>query len=169
MPQVYRYPPDTYLGNPPKDYRPKKAVGLFVCWVRSFGLACYEILRARTVASGRDIYVIFFSGAMRISGDNLHESYHESGDFHWLIDGQHVVPLYSKEDSPAAIKLFLRMKPPLCYCFRKGRNLERDKITNLVSCLARYLPIEISIGETSREIWEKGFYRIIPSKKICNL
>lgn len=153
--QITSLLPDAYPGKPPKNYKQKRAVGLFLCLAHSFGPACYEMLRAKTTANARDIYVI-------VRKVRFHESFHESGEFHWMweLKGEHVVPLYREQDFPAAFKLWFKFRSPVCFCFRRGQSLGKEEITSLVSCLARYLPTEINLEETSHMLWKRGFYRL---------
>ena len=71
---------DTYPGNPPK-YKKKRAIGVFACFRRSFGLYCYEILRAKCVKGGRDIYIILHPTAQKEKDMEFHESLHERSSY----------------------------------------------------------------------------------------
>ncbi len=146
--------PDAYPRKCPKDYRHKRAVGLFLCWGHSFGPACHEILRAKMTASG-GIYVI-------VRKTHFHESFPKNWKFHWTWEqkGKPIVPLYGEEDFPKAFKLWLKFRSPMCLCFRRGRSLGEEEITGLVARLAKYLPININLEEASLTLWKSGFYRL---------
>ena len=161
--QIAYVAPDAYLGKPPKNYKQKRAVGLFLYLVHSYGPACHEVLRAKTTAGGRDIYVI-------VRPFPFHESFHGSRKFHWTWDlkGKHVVPVYGEEDFPAAFKLWFKFRSPLCLCFRRGRFLAKKEVASLVSCLARYLPIKIDLEEASHTLWERGCYRLVENPRVVN-
>lgn len=150
-------PPDTFPGKPPKNYKLRRAVGLFLCLAHSFGPACREVLRAKTIAGGRDVYVI-------VRNVPFHESFHESGEFHWVINGERVVPVYGEKDFSAAFKPWFKFRTPLCLCLRRGASLGKEEITRLVSRLARYLPIKINLEEASHMLRKRGFYRLCLSQ-----
>ena len=146
--------PDAFPGKPPKSYRQKRAVGLFLCLARSYGQACHEILRAKTTVEG-DIY-------LTVRKVGFHEAFHKSGEFHWTWEreGKHVKPQYGEQDFPVAFKLWLKFRKPSCICFRRGRLLQKEQIVRLVPSLARYLPIEINSEQASEDLCEKGFYKL---------
>lgn len=150
-------PPDAFPGKPPKNYKRRRAVGLFLCLAHSFGPACHEVLRAKTTAGGRDIYVI-------VRNVPFHESFHESGEFHWVLKGEQVVPKYGEKDFSAAFKHWFKFHTPACLCLRRGTRLRKKEIMSIVSRLARYIPTEINLEEASRMLWKRGFYRLVLSQ-----
>ena len=155
-------PPDTYPGKPPKNYKKKRAVSLFVCFSQSFGPACYELIRVKTTAGSDDMYSIYYPKTQRDSNFYFHESIHESGEIHWVMDGRNVgTPAYGRKDNPAAMRLYLRVKQPLCLCVRMGKSLGEDQLRQIVFRIVEHLPIKVDGEEATQELLKRGFYRLV--------
>jgi len=151
--RIPRYNP----GNPPKNYGEKKAISIFCCLHFSFGFGCPELLRARITKKG-DIYVIPFS---EYGIGDFHLSHHESGEFHWGHDRTHDKPAYGEGDFAAAFGLWLKVRSPLCFCLRKGKNLNNEDIAILVQRLAQNFPFAFDIETASRDLERSNFYRLV--------
>jgi len=147
-------------GHPPKNYNRKKAISLFCCLSFSCGPRCLELLTASITSRG-DIYVMPFTE--HASGD-FHLSYHKSGKFHWTHRGNHIQPIYGEDDSPAAMRLWLKFKEPPCFCLRKGRNLNDEEIFMLLQRLAPNLPFAFDIEKVSCDLKDSN-YRIFKASK----
>ena len=144
-----------HLGQPPKNYRKHRSIGLFQC--RPPRLECTEILRASLSRQG-DVYVL--PHVDRIS--DFHVSHHQSGVCHWTDEGKHTVPRDGHEDMANAfsLKLFFdcaRSTP--CVCLRKGKSLSRDDVRNLVLFLAKYIPFRYDLDEMTQRMMQSGFAR----------
>lgn len=157
-------------GEPPKKYNAKRAVGIFACLCFSYGTRCPELLRARMNIKG-DIYVIPHTEYMGKSNGidrDIHMSHHKSGEFHWVVDRNHVQPAFGEADFPAAFGLWLKLQRPPCFCFRRGKGLDEKEIATLVECLAKYLPFKIDTRGTSQSLRDFNFYRAVaPDLKTC--
>ena len=153
-----RLEPSAALGKPPKKFSKKRSVGVFACLGRAN--MCFEILRARTTSQKEDIYIIPFPNA-RTKG--FHESIHESGKVHWVWEcGKvHKDPLYGREDSPSALKNYIKRKSPVCICFRAGQSLTNRQIRLLVSRLIEFIPFDVQVKEICFLLKEKKFARFV--------
>ena len=139
----------------------KKAISIFGCIKYSYGFKCPELIRARISTKG-DIYVVPYP-ITEIGSRDFHLSHHSSGDFHWTDDGNHIQPIYREKDFPAALKRWLKVKHPPCFCIRKGTNLSEIEIDNILHNLASYFPIYFKVNEACQRLSEKKFYRLIIS------
>ena len=158
--QIQRYAP----GHPPKNYNRKKAISIFGCLYFSYGFRCPELLRA-TITSAGDVYIIPLHRVYLAESEkgrrDFHISYHKSREFHWTHGGTHIVPVCGEDDAPAAMRLWLKLKQPPCFCFRKGRNLNDEEIVTLIQHLAQNLPFNFNVEEASQNLKNAKFYRMV--------
>jgi hypothetical protein len=155
-------PLDAYPGKPPKNYKKKRAVSLFVCFLQSFGPACYELIRVKTTARSDDMYSIYYPRTQRDANFHFHESIHDSGEIHLVMNERNVgTPAYGRKDNPAAMRLYLRVKQPLCLCIRMGKSLGEDQLRQIVFRIAEHLPIKVDGEEATQELLKRGFYRLV--------
>ena len=150
---IPRYSPST----PPKNYNKNKAISIFCCLRFSFGFRCPELLRA-TITSEGEIYVIPYS---EYGIGDFHLSYHKSGRFHWGYDRTNVEPVCGETDFAAAFGLWLQFKQPLCFCFRKGRNLNDMEIVSLLQKLAENFPFTFDKEKAYQHLTIAKYYRLI--------
>jgi hypothetical protein len=154
-----RYSP----GTPPKDYKEKKAISIFCCLWFSYGIRCPELLRA-TITTKGDIYVIPYVEYMGKSMEkfrDFHLSYHSSGDFRWAEGGTHVEPVCGETDFGAAFGMWLKVRRPACFCFRKGKGISDKEIVSLLQRLAQNFPFTFDVGEALQNLRRSNFYRLV--------
>lgn len=141
-------------GKPPKKYNRKKTIGIFGCLNYSYGLSCPEIISA-TIGSGGDIYIIPLIG---YGIGDFHLSYHKSGKFHWVLNEKHIQPVQGEEDFAQAFNMWLKIKKPSCFCFRRGRRLAETEIIQIVERLSQHFPIEFDVQQAAHNIIFVGFF-----------
>ncbi|MBU3918874.1 hypothetical protein KKC63_03145 [Patescibacteria group bacterium] len=140
-----------YLGNPPKNYKERKSVGLFVLRDGS----CSEIVRAKINKKG-DVYIFY----PQDKESSFHESFHASGAFHWREGREKHFPLLGKKDAPLAFRASLfELWPSPCFCFRKGRDLSIAELNKIIGELIRYTPNNIRKEPVVLALEEFSFYR----------
>jgi len=153
MIKIPRYSPNT----PPKDYNEKKAISIFCCIGFSFGFKCPELLRA-TITGKDDVYVIPFT---EYGLGDFHLSYHKSGRFHWTYEQTHTQPVCGETDFAAAFGVWLKVKHPLCFCFRKGKKLSDKEVVSLLQSLAQNFPFNFDVQHASQNLMKSNFYRLV--------
>jgi hypothetical protein len=151
--KIPRYGP----GILPKRYNVKRSISIFCCLRFSFGFKCPEALRA-TITTKGDVYVIPYT---EYGLGDFHISHHKSGEFHWGYQGNHIQPICGEDDAPAAMRLWLKLKQPPCFCFRKGRNLNDEEIVTLIQRLAQNLPFTFNVEKASHNLKNTKFYRMV--------
>ena len=157
---IPRYSP----GTPPKNYKEKKAVSLFCCLKFSFGAKCPELLRA-VISKKGDVYIIPYveygsRGFSNFPGD-FHLSHHKSGKFHWTTKKEHIEPVYGEKDFAAAFGLWLKLRHPPCFCFRRGSGLNEQEITSLLNRLAQNIPFVFDIESSSKDLGSQNYHRLV--------
>jgi len=147
--------PEAMPGKPPKWYNKDKSIGLFLCGGPDH---CVEMVRG-TIGSKGDIYV--FPTPLQVQKHfPFHESFHTSGEFHWKMRGEKIIPICGPEDAPAAFRAaFFKFGQTPCFCFRRGKRLSSNEIRFLVRSLIKYVPLIIDTKKVISALEKDGFYR----------